>query len=115
MRVTSDLFVSALVRRIFSAGGFAAVGRRGASEAGAVFLLLRERDGRLTLYGPAPQSAYEEGRPADRRFQAMLVDRDQEAVDQKLAREGRFDPDFWLVDCECARATLEEIAGVTTP
>ncbi|MEP2580565.1 MAG: DUF1491 family protein, partial [Roseibium sp.] len=38
MRVTSEFFVSALVRRVFGEGGFAAVSRRGAPEAGAVFV-----------------------------------------------------------------------------
>ena len=41
MRVTSEFFVSALIRRVFSSGGFAAVERRGATEAGAVFLRRR--------------------------------------------------------------------------
>ncbi|EHK53596.1 DUF1491 family protein, partial [Allomesorhizobium alhagi] len=55
MRVTTDLFVSALVRRIFAAGGFAAVVKRGATEAGAVFVIARGRLGDASLYGPAPQ------------------------------------------------------------
>ena len=35
MRVTSDLWVAALLRRIFSEGGFGAVLRRGGDSAGA--------------------------------------------------------------------------------
>ena len=41
MRVTSALFVSALVRRAMVGGAFAAVTRRGASEAGAIFVVAR--------------------------------------------------------------------------
>ncbi|MET0943059.1 MAG: DUF1491 family protein, partial [Mesorhizobium sp.] len=43
MRVTSELWVSALTRRVFSGGGFAAILKRGAAEAGAVFILSRNR------------------------------------------------------------------------
>ncbi|RUT88859.1 DUF1491 family protein, partial [Mesorhizobium sp. USDA-HM6] len=52
MRVTTDLWVSALLRRVFTAGGFAAVVKRGATEAGAVFVLSRGRLGEVVLYGP---------------------------------------------------------------
>lgn len=45
MRVTTDLWVSAMVRRVFSSSGFAAVIQRGATEAGAVFVLTRDRFG----------------------------------------------------------------------
>ena len=50
MRVTSDFYCSALLRRIFAAGGFAAVEKKGAAEAGAIFLKERRRDGTVTLY-----------------------------------------------------------------
>ena len=48
MRLTSDFWVSALMRRVFAEGGFAAVARRGASEAGAVFVVTRNRVGQST-------------------------------------------------------------------
>ena len=51
MRVTTDLWVSALLRRVFGAGGFAAVVNRGATEAGAVFVLTRGRLGDVALSG----------------------------------------------------------------
>ena len=43
MRLTTDFWVSALMRRVFAEGGFAAVAKRGASEAGAVFVVTRNR------------------------------------------------------------------------
>jgi hypothetical protein len=115
MRVTSDLFVAALVRRIFSSGGFAAVGKRGAHEAGAIFLTLRHRDGVLSLYGPAPQSDYGTGKPSDRRFVPMIEAAEQDEIDKRLAKEGRFDPDYWLVECECTPELFNDIAGIRTP
>jgi hypothetical protein len=99
MRVTSEFFVSALVRRVFSSGGFAAVERHGASEAGAVFIRQRFRDGLETLYGPAPQSLFDEGDDG-RRFE-IRIDRGGAAdCDGIIARERRFDPDLWVVELE---------------
>lgn len=96
MRVTTELWVSALVRRVFASGGFAAVMRRGASEAGAVFVAVRDRSGHVTLYGPAPQTSYEAGRPDDRHFMPVVA----EDADGYIEREVRFDPDIWLVEVE---------------
>ena len=53
MRITSDLWVSALTRRVFAEGGFAAIVRRGATEAGAIFVITQDRLGTSTLFGLA--------------------------------------------------------------
>ncbi len=100
MRVKSEIWISALVRRIFSAGGFAAIERRGAEEAGAIFVRARHRDGLQTLLAPAPQSFFETDRPDGRIFEARLERQAPEEVDAALAREASFDPDFWLVEIE---------------
>lgn len=99
MRVVSDLFVSALVRRVFSAGGFAAIERRGAAEAGAIFIRQRFRDGLETLYGPAPQSFFDEG-DQDRRFEIRAERCEAAECEAIIVRETRFDPDLWLVELE---------------
>jgi hypothetical protein len=111
MRVTSDFFVSALLRRVFSSGGFAAVERRGATEAGAIFIRQRFRDGTETLFAPAPQSVFDETRPGDRRFEARLANTDSTAVADLLAREARFDPDLWVVELETE--TIGDLFAVT--
>ena len=108
MRVITDFFVSALVRRVFSAGGFAAVERRGAAEAGAVFIRQRFHDGLETLYGPAPQSVFGDG-DADRRFEIRAERRDAADCDAIVAREARFDPDLWLVELEA-----DDVSGLIT-
>ena len=116
MRVTSDLWVSALLRRVQSAGGFGAVLRRGAAEAGAIFIVRRSRMGGMTLYGPAPQVAYEEeGKPQGRRFSEMLGTADEEAVRARLDKETRFDPDLWVVEIETGRPEDEDLFPVRTP
>jgi hypothetical protein len=100
MRVTSDFFVSALIRRVFASGGFAAVERKGASEAGAIFIRQRFRDGLETLYAPAPQSVFDEERPDERRFEIRLDRAEPEAANGILGREMKFDPDLWVVELE---------------
>lgn len=99
MRITSEFWVSAVVRRVFAAGGFAAVLKRGATEAGAIFVVTRNRLGEATLYGPAPQASYDSGKPQDRRFQFLIQD-SSEAIDVRLAKEERFDPDLWVLELE---------------
>jgi hypothetical protein len=116
MRVTSDLWVSVLLRRVQSAGGFAAVLRRGATEAGAIFVIRRSRLGGMTLYGPAPQAAYEEdGKPQDRRFLEVFGAADEETVKARLDKEMRFDPDLWIVEIEAGGPEDEELFPVRTP
>ena len=106
MRVIADLFVSALIRRVFGSGGFAAVERRGASEAGAIFIRQRFRDGLETLYGPAPQSVFDEG-DDDRRFEIRAERCEAADCDAIIAREVRFDSDLWLVELEA-----DDVAGL---
>lgn len=111
MRVTSGLYVSALVRRVFAEGGFAAVARRGSESAGAVFIIVRDRMGAVALYGPAPQTGYADAKPDDRLF-VRLPDADEEAVARRLERETRFDADLWLVEIEPAGPDAERLFSV---
>lgn len=99
MRVVTELFVSALIRRVFSSGGFAAVERHGAAAAGAVFIRQRFRDGLETLYGPAPQSFFGAG-DDDRRFEIRAERREASDCDAIIVREARFDPDLWVVELD---------------
>lgn len=99
MRLASGFWVSALTKRLFGEGSFATVLQRGAMEAGSIFILLRDRLGRQALYGPAAQSVYDGARPEERRF-SLIVEDDEEAIEKRLERERRFDPDFWLVEIE---------------
>jgi len=102
MRLKSGIWVAAYVRRCHSEGVFAAVRRRGAEEAGAIFVKVTRLDGTAELYGPAPQTAFDDARPSERAFTHVL--RAQPAseadVEAYLAREVRFDPDVWIVEIE---------------
>jgi hypothetical protein len=100
MRLRSDIFVSALIRRVFGRGDFAAVERKGAEAAGAVFIRQRFRDGLETLYAPAPQSFFEEDGTDGRLFETRLDRQTQDTVRHMLDREIKFDSDLWVVELE---------------
>jgi hypothetical protein len=112
MRLKSEIFVSALIRRVFSAGDYAAVLRKGAADAGAIFIRQRSRQGTEMLYGPAPQSAFDEDFTRGRLFEVLLDRADAQVVEAMLAREMRFDPDCWIVEIEVEdRGDLFEVSG----
>jgi hypothetical protein len=102
LRLKSAIWVAAYVRRCHIEGAFAVVRRRGAEEAGAIFVKISRLDGTAALYAPAPQSDFDEAKPGDRRFVPVLPaiygpDADIEA---RLAREMKFDTDVWIVEVE---------------
>ena len=115
MRVTSDFWVSALIRRLQKQGGFAAVIRRGATDAGAIFLISRSRMGALSLFGPAPQADYTESRPAERMFTSLVAAGSQADIDARLERELRFDPDVWVVELEVEDSEIADLLEVRRP
>lgn len=102
MRLKTALWVAAYLRRCQIEGAFAVVRRRGAEEAGAVFVRICRLDGTSDLFQPAPQSAVNDSRGADRTFIASFAQQpaQDDAVEAKLAREIKFDPDLWIVEVE---------------
>jgi hypothetical protein len=104
MRLKSVVWVSAYVRRCHVEGVFAAVRRRGAEEAGAIFIKINRLDDTADVYGPAPQAALGGDLDAafDRAFSPAMKtmpasDAEAEAY---LARQIRFDPDVWIIETE---------------
>jgi hypothetical protein len=102
MRLKSALWVAAYLRRCQVEGVFGVVRRRGAEEAGAVFVRICRLDGTSDLFGPAPQSTLDTSRGADRSFTASLKDRPapDAAVEAYLARQIKFDSDLWIIEVE---------------
>ncbi len=102
MRLKSGVWVSAYVRRCYVEGVFAVIRRRGAEEAGAIFIKINRLDDTADVYGPAPQTAFEDDGPLDRAFSPAMKampapDAEAEAY---LARQIRFDPDLWVIETE---------------
>ena len=101
MRLKTSIWVAAYLRRCQGEGVFGAVRRRGAEEAGAVFVKVATLDGQAMLYVPAPQAAYDDSRPVERFFvPASPAPLPEQAVEDRLAKEIRFDPDAWIVETE---------------
>ena len=101
MRLKSSIWVAAYLRRCQTEGIFGAVRRRGAEEAGAVFVKVALLDGNAMLYGPAPQTVYDDSRPIERIFAPTSREPVPEAsVEERLVKEIRFDPDAWIVETE---------------
>src|SRR5437764_15457098 len=101
MRLKTAIWVAAYLRRCNVEGAFAAVRRRGAEEAGAIFIKLNRLDGTGELFAPAPQTAFDEAHPADRAFaRAFAQAVPDERIEERLKRELRFDPDAWIVEIE---------------
>jgi hypothetical protein len=101
MRLRSDIWVAAYLRRCATEGAPAVLRRRGAAEAGAIFVKVDRLDGTAALYGPAPQTQ-ELPAGVDRLFTRLhtpdaLPSPD---IEEKLRRETRFDPDLWVVEVE---------------
>jgi hypothetical protein len=103
MRLKSGIWVAAYMRRAQVEGAFAAVVRRGAEEAGAVFIIINRIDGTGMLYGPAPQAVFDQAQPLDRIFTIVLGRQGPvptAEIEARLQREKGFDPDIWIVEVE---------------
>lgn len=102
MRLKSSIWVAAYLRRCQVEGLFAALRRKGAEEAGAIFIKVSRLDGTAALYGPAPQSTYDDARPADRIFVGVVKDQPvpEAAIEAAMERQLRYDPDVWLLEVE---------------
>ena len=100
-RLKSSIWVAGYLRRCQSAGVFGAVRRRGAEEAGAVFVKVALMDGTAMLFVPAPQTAYDDSRPIERVFTPSPPQPvDEQAIETRLRKEISFDPDVWIIEIE---------------
>lgn len=98
MRLKTEIWVKAYLRRCSAAGAPAVIVRHGDDDAGAIYIKVLRRDGLAALFGPAPAGM--EGADFDRRwvghFDGAFVS--EADVDGAMAREAGFDSDLWLVE-----------------
>ncbi len=94
IRLKSALFVQALIRRAEIAGAAAYLVRRGAEEAGAVFLRVNRLDGTSIVLSPA--------RRGEERVWTKPLGEAADAVkcDDYFKKQLKFDPDIWIVEIE---------------
>jgi hypothetical protein len=100
MRLKSEIWVKAFLRRCAGAGAPAVVVRHGDDDAGAIFIRVNRLDGTSRVFGPAP-AGYDYA-ASDRRWTGRLdgTDATDAAADAFLAREAEFDPDLWVIEIE---------------
>jgi hypothetical protein len=100
MRLRADIWVAAFIRRCATEGAYAVLRRRGAAEAGAIFVKIDRLDGFAAVFGPAPQSEMALGQ--DRAFARLhrLDWIEPGEAEQKLARQIEYDTDLWIVEVE---------------
>ena len=101
MRLRSDIWVAAYLRRVAVEGATAVLRRRGAAEAGAIWVKVDRLDGFAALYQPAPQS--ETGERGVERLWASALPSEWVATaesEARITREIGFDSDLWLIEVE---------------
>jgi hypothetical protein len=97
MRLSSDIWVYALIRRVELAGSFATLVRKGDARGGAVLVkTLNRRTGQARLWAEATGAVGESlwMRPIASELEADL--------DAYIHRAARIDPDIWVVEIEDA-------------
>jgi hypothetical protein len=103
-RLRSDFWVAAYLRRVAHEGAMATLRRRGAPEAGAIWLIVERSRDEIALYAPAPQNLImkHDDVGIERCFTAAFDEiwRDRLSVEEKIAREIHFDSDLFLIEVE---------------
>ncbi len=101
MRLRADIWVAAYLRRCSSEGAYAVLRRRGAAEAGAIFVKVDRLDGSTAVFGPAPQTELAE-RGIDRLWRRIHREDwiEPAEAEERLRKEISFDPDLWIVEVE---------------
>lgn len=94
-RLKAGIFVRAVIRRAEVAGAQAYVVRKGAEEAGAVFLKVARLDGTALLLSQARRG---DGELVWARPLGDWADEDKTRA--YLDRQMKFDPDLWIVEIE---------------
>jgi hypothetical protein len=95
MRLSTDIWIGALIRRAELSGAYATVIRKGDVRAGAVLVkALDRRAGRAQLYAEAVRG------DGERVWMSPVAADDEGALDAYIDRAVRFDPDIWVIEID---------------
>ena len=95
MLLSTDIWVSALIRRVEQGGAFAMVVKKGDARAGAVLVkVLDRRAGKATLYAEATRA------DGERVWMQPHPGAEEAALDAYAERARRIDPDLWVVEID---------------
>lgn len=99
MLLSTDIWVSALLKRVEMAGSFATIARKGDARAGSVIvkvLNLRTRDAYVLREAQTGQGVTGEETLWMRPVETL----NEPDVDAYIARQTKYDPDLWVVEIE---------------
>lgn len=95
MLLSTDIWVSALIRRAELAGGFGVVVRKGDARAGAVLVkVLNRTENSVRLFSEATRM------DGERVWMRPSQSEDEPDLDRYIERAVRVDPDLWVVEIE---------------
>lgn len=95
MLLSTDIWVSALIRRAELGGAFAVVARKGDVRAGSVLVkALNRGQGTARLYSEAT------GPGGERIWMQPVASEEEPELDRYVERALRIDPDLWVVEIE---------------
>lgn len=97
VELKTEFWASALIRRAEIGGAFAAVVRKGDSDAGAVLVKVATLDKRARLYAPARDG---EGERIWLDLSAGSLGDDEADVDAAVRKRSQTDPDLWVIEIE---------------
>src|SRR5262249_57975395 len=98
MRIKSEIWVRAYLRRCQAQGVPVVIARRGDEAAGAIFICIDRLDGTMLLYGPAPAGLV--GSETERCWMSSFGNRAVRLIDvqEDLARQREFHPGLWIIE-----------------
>lgn len=97
MRLKSEIWVKAYIRRCGVEGVPAVVVNRGDEDAGVIFIKVTHLDGLADLYGPAPAGLVDR---LDREWTPVRRAVAEREIDALLVRERDMDRDIWVIEIE---------------
>lgn len=95
MLLSTDIWVSALIRRAELGGAFGVVARKGDARAGSVLVkVLNRADGTARLYSEATRM------DGERVWMQPQPSTEEGDLDRYIERAVKIDPDLWVVEIE---------------
>jgi hypothetical protein len=100
MRLKSEIWVKAYLRRCAGHGAMAVIVRHGDDDGGAIFIKVLRGDGMAAVFAPAPAGL--DDADFDRRWVPVLKGAfvAEGEADQYLSRQAEFDGDLWIIEVE---------------
>ena len=105
MRLTTAIWLGVFMRLESARGAYVTVVRKGAQQAGVPFVIHNHHDGSYDVYGPAPQSMFDDT-GQERLFERVLEKATDGEKEEYLARQMKFDSDIWIVETESGNGEI---------